>query len=94
MRRILVDHARAHRANKRGGLDVKVPLDETLVVSQQRSEELLGFDEALQRLAAQDPQQSRIVELRFFGGLRVEETAEVMLISCATVKRDWSVARA
>lgn len=94
MRRILVDHARAHRANKRGGQDVKVPLDEALVVSQQRSEELLALDEALQRLAAEDPQQSRIVELRFFGGLSVEETAEVMGISTATVKRDWSVARA
>ena len=94
MRRILVDHARAHRANKRGGQDVKVPLDEALVVSQQRSEELLALDEALQRLAAEDPQQGRIVELRFFGGLSVEETAEVMGISTATVKRDWSVARA
>ncbi|HLK51306.1 MAG TPA: sigma-70 family RNA polymerase sigma factor [Bryobacteraceae bacterium] len=94
MRRILVDHARAHRADKRGGRDVKVPLDAALVVSQQRSEELLVLDEALQRLAVQDLQQSRIVELRFFGGLSVEETAEVLGISTATVKRDWSVARA
>lgn len=94
MRRILVDHARAHRAAKRGGRDVKVPLDDAFIMSNERSEELLALDEALSRLATQDPQQSRIVELRFFGGLSVEEIAEVMAISTSTVKRDWSVARA
>ena len=94
MRRILVDHARAHRALKRGGHEVKVPLDDAFVMSYQRSEELLSVDEALTRLSALDRQQSRIVELRFFGGLSVEETAEALAISPATVKRDWSVARA
>jgi RNA polymerase sigma factor (TIGR02999 family) len=94
MRRILVDHARTRRAIKRGGLELKVPLDEAFVMTYQRSEELLAVDEALTRLAAHDAQQSRIVELRFFGGLSVEETAEVLTISTATVKRDWNVARA
>jgi RNA polymerase sigma factor (TIGR02999 family) len=94
MRRILVDHARAHKAAKRGGGEVKVPLDDAFVMSNERSKELLAIDEALERLAARDPQQSRIVELRFFGGLSVEETAGVLGISTATVKRDWSVARA
>jgi len=94
MRHILVDHARTRRAIKRGGLELKVPLDEAFVMTYQRSEELLAVDEALTRLAAHDAQQSRIVELRFFGGLSVEETAEVLTISTATVKRDWNVARA
>ena len=94
MRRILVDHARAHGALKRGGQQAKVPLDEAFVMSAERSDELLAVDEALTRLATHDPQQSKVVELRFFGGLSVEETAEALGISPATVKRDWNVARA
>lgn len=94
MRRILVDHARAHHALKRGGKQVKVPLDDVFVLSSERSDELLAVDEALTRLAAMDPQQARVVELRFFGGLDVEECAEALKISPATVKRDWNVARA
>jgi len=94
MRRILVDHARTRHSLKRGGRQARVSLDDVFVASDDRSDELLAIDEALTRLAAEDPQQSRIVELRFFGGLTVEETAEVIGISPATVKRDWNVARA
>lgn len=95
MRRVLVDHARRRKASKRGGGALKLPLDE----AQDRPEDpqevdYLALDEALNRLAAFDPQQSRIVELRFFAGLTVPETAEVLSISPATVKREWSVARA
>jgi RNA polymerase sigma factor (TIGR02999 family) len=94
MRRILVDHARAHRAGKRGAGAQRLPLDEALAVAAERHVDLLALDEALTRLAAIDPQQSRIVELRFFGGLTMEETAEVLGISPATVGRDWVVAKA
>lgn len=94
MRRILVDHARGHQAEKRGGAWPKVSLDEAFVYSQEKSGELLAIDEALARLEQWDPRQSRIVELRFFVGLTVEETAEVLGVSPKTVKRDWSVARA
>ena len=94
MRRILVDHARGHEAVKRGGAVAKVSLEEVAVVSKERSAELLALDEALTRLAAFDPQQARIIELRFFGGLTVEEAAEVLSISPATVKRDWNMAKA
>jgi RNA polymerase sigma factor (TIGR02999 family) len=94
MRRILVDHARTHLAEKRGSGAPKVPLTEVIVMSQQRPAELLALDESLTRLASLDAQQSRIVELRTFGGLTVEETAEVLGISPATVKRDWSMAKA
>jgi RNA polymerase sigma-70 factor (ECF subfamily) len=94
MRRILVDHARAHNAAKRGGDAPKVFLEENLILSEAKSGDMLSLDEALARLAKLDPRQGRIVELRFFGGLSVEETAEVLGISARTVKREWSVARA
>lgn len=94
MRRILVDHARSHHAVKRGGEQHRIPLDDVIVFSEGKSAELIALDEALSRLAAIDARQSRIVELRFFAGLSVEETAEVLNISPKTVKRDWSVARA
>jgi RNA polymerase sigma factor (TIGR02999 family) len=94
MREILVEHARARRAGKRGGMVEKLPLDQTLEFSPERSRELIELDDALKSLKQLDPQQARVVELRFFGGLTVEETAEVLRISPRTVKRDWAVARA
>jgi RNA polymerase sigma-70 factor (ECF subfamily) len=94
MRRILLDYARSHDAVKRGGLRQKVLIDDGMAVTEQRAVELIALDTALTRLAEIDPQQSRIVELRFFGGLSVEETAEVMKISPATVKRYWNSAKA
>jgi len=94
MRTILVDHARSHACAKRGGGADKLELDEGLVVSQQKASEVLALDDALKELAVIDPEQGRIVELRFFGGLTVEETAEVLHISPATVKREWSTAKA
>jgi len=95
IRRILIDHARGHQTAKRGGTVQKVALeDELLLFSPHKAGELVALDEALERLAAVSLRQSRIVELRFFGGLTVEETAEVLEISPKTVKRDWSVARA
>jgi len=94
MRQILVDHARRRQATKRGGSDIKVPLEEAIVLSSGRNVDLVALDEALTRLAAIDPQQSRIVELRYFSGLSVEETAEVLGVSSRTVKRDWNVAKA
>lgn len=94
MRRILVDHARKRNAEKRGGEAVKVTLDENIEAVAAQNLDLIAVDEALTRLAALDEQQARVVELRFFGGLNVEETAEVLGISDRTVKRDWSVAKA
>src|SRR3954471_16954401 len=94
MRRILVDHARAHSADKRGGEFRKVALDEAQGIGQSVDVNLLALDEALTRLAGMDPQQSRIVELRFFGGLTTDETAEVMHISPATIGREWRMAKA
>ncbi len=94
MRRILVDHARKHHAAKRGGSDIKLPLEEGMIVAEGKDVNLVALDEALERLAAIDPQQSRVVELRFFSGLSVEETAEVLGVSPRTVKRDWNVAKA
>jgi RNA polymerase sigma factor (TIGR02999 family) len=94
MRRVLIDHARGHLREKRGGVKEVLPLDEALVFSPERSEELLKLDEALARLSKLDDRQGRIVELRFFGGLSVEETAEFLGISSKTVKRDWSMAKA
>ncbi len=94
MRRILVDHARAHRADKREGFREAVSLEEALLVSPARSAQLIALDEALDRLAKLDARRSKIVELRFFGGLGEEETAQVLGVSARTVKRDWRVAKA
>ena len=94
MRRILVDHARSHRAEKRGSGAAKVPLEDAVVMSNERPDELLTLDESLTRLGRMDPQQARIVELRIFAGLSVEDTADLLGISPATVKRDWSMAKA
>ncbi len=94
MRRILIDSARRHTAEKRGGPQEKISLDEALNISLEPDRTLLALDEALNRLQEIDPQQSRIVELRYFGGLTIEEIAEVTKISSATVKREWTMARA
>jgi RNA polymerase sigma factor (TIGR02999 family) len=94
MRTILVDHARSHACAKRGGGAGKLELDEALAMSQQKASEVIALDDALKTLALIDPQQSRIVELRFFGGLTVEEAAEVLKVSPATIKREWSSAKA
>lgn len=94
MRRILIDNARRHTAVKRGGPVENLPLDEAANISLEPDPILLPLDEALTKLAEIDPQQSRIVELRFFGGLTIEETAEVMSSSIDTVKREWAMARA
>jgi RNA polymerase sigma-70 factor, ECF subfamily len=93
MRRILVDYARKRGASKRGG-GHQVTLEENLVLQQEHIEDVLGVDEVLERLEALDPRQGRIVELRFFSGLTVEEIAEVLGISTPTVKREWSSAKA
>ncbi|HEX8984696.1 MAG TPA: sigma-70 family RNA polymerase sigma factor [Bryobacteraceae bacterium] len=94
IRRILVDHARRRQAAKRGAGPVKLTLDEAVAASEPRDFDLVALDEALENLAKLDPQQSRVVELRFFAGLSIEETAEVLKISSATVKRDWITAKA
>jgi RNA polymerase sigma factor (TIGR02999 family) len=94
MRQILIDHARSHRSAKRGGGAVKVTLEEDAALSIGRAEELLALDEALERLAAVDQRKARVVELRFFGGLTIEETAELLGISFNTAVRDWEMARA
>jgi RNA polymerase sigma factor (TIGR02999 family) len=94
MRRILVDHARRHQAAKRGGSAVPVTLEEGAVAAAGSGVDLVALDDALTRLAALDPQQARVVELRYFTGLGIEETAEALGISPATVKRDWAMARA
>lgn len=93
MRQILVDYARRHRAGKRGSGTCMLTLDERVVFPQTRAVDVLALDEALNGLAKLDPQQSRIVELRFFGGLSIDETSAVLGISPATVKRDWATAR-
>jgi len=94
MRRILVDRARARKADKRGKGWERVTLVGEKTPSGSRDVDVLALDEALQRLAALDPQQERIVELRYFGGLTLDETAEVIGISTATVKREWAIAKA
>jgi RNA polymerase sigma-70 factor (ECF subfamily) len=94
MRRILVDHARAKQRAKRGGSDIRVSLTDATSITKDPDLDLVELDEALTRLAEIDPQQSKIVELRFFSGLNVEETAAALNISAATVKRDWSIAKA
>ena len=94
MRRILVDHARAHRAEKRGAGWEHVPLVEDRLPSGADDVDVVALDEALNGLATVDPQQARIVELRYFGGLTIEEVAEVTRISAATVVREWTMAKA
>lgn len=96
MRRLLVERARARGAVKRGGANVQVTLNEGLLVAPDAHHEVdvLALDRALERLAALDPEQAKIVELRYFGGLSVEETGEALSISPATVKRHWTIARA
>ena len=94
MRRILIDHARARVTDRRGGGAPHVALDHAAEVSAERADQLVALDDALLRLAEVDPRKSRVVELRFFGGMSVEETAEVLGISNATVMRDWSTAKA
>lgn len=94
MRHILVDYARRRARAKRGGDGRQTNLDEGAVISKDRNPELLALDEALGRLAALDPRQSRVVVLRYFGGLTIEETAEVLKVSPMTVRRDWRLAKA
>jgi RNA polymerase sigma factor (TIGR02999 family) len=94
MRRILIDYARGHTREKRGGEQKKVSLDEVFLFSEQQADELLAVDDSLNLLAKMDPRQARVVELRFFAGLSVEEAAEALGVSPKTVKRDWSVAKA
>ena len=95
MRRILVDHARQHQAEKRGGADLTMlPIDDADASVEEPEVDLVALDQALERLALLDEQQSRVVELRFFSGLSVEETAEVLNVSTRTVKREWRAAKA
>jgi len=94
MRRILVDHARTRTSEKRGGSGRAVSLEEALIVSSERSAEVVALDEALNLLAEMDERKSKVVELRFFGGLSIEETAEVLGVSQGTVMRDWTLAKA
>jgi RNA polymerase sigma-70 factor, ECF subfamily len=94
MRRILVDHAKGHRREKRGGGARKVSLDEAIELTDQRADGLVALDEALTALAQFDERKSRVVELRYFGGLSVEETAEILQVSVNTILRDWKLAKA
>jgi RNA polymerase sigma factor (TIGR02999 family) len=94
IRRILVDHVRKRRYVKRGGDEVRVPLEEALLGTRARGVEVLALDDALGSLSKLDPRKGRVVELRFFGGLSVEETAEVLHVSPETVLRDWKMAKA
>ena len=94
MRRILVDHAKSHNRAKRGGGARRVTLDEAVALSEERANDLVELDEALTALAAFDERKSRVVEMKYFGGLSVEETAEVLKVSVITVARDWKLAKA
>jgi RNA polymerase sigma factor (TIGR02999 family) len=94
MRRILVDHARGRQYAKRGGGAHRISFDEALVVSSEGDADLVALDEALSKLTSIDPRKAKVVELRFFGGLSVEETAEALQISAVTVMREWSMAKA
>jgi RNA polymerase sigma factor (TIGR02999 family) len=94
MRQVLVDHARARGAAKRGGGRARTPLDESLALYESRALDVLALDEALQRLAAADARAARIVELRFFGGLEIAEIAAALDVSVPTVERSWRMARA
>ncbi|HEU4477011.1 MAG TPA: sigma-70 family RNA polymerase sigma factor [Pyrinomonadaceae bacterium] len=94
MRRILVDHARSHRRAKRGGDAHRLSLDATLIMSKDRFADLLSIDEALSRLSEFDPQKSRIVEMKFFGGLSTDEVADCLHVSSRTIEREWRKAKA
>jgi len=94
MRRILMNYARDRQRDKRGGKAVQVSLSEVAVITEEKSDELIALDESLKRLAVIDERKCRVVELRYFGGLSVEETAEVLGISTITVARDWKMAKA
>ncbi|PYS24154.1 MAG: RNA polymerase subunit sigma-70 [Acidobacteria bacterium] len=94
MRRILVDYARSRHYAKRGGSAQQVSLNEALIVTEERTAEVLALDDALKGLAEFDPRKSQIVELRFFGGLSIAETAEILQVSPGTVMRDWTLAKA
>ncbi len=93
MRHILVDHARKQSAKKRGGATAKISLEDVAVISSERAAEVVALDDALKNLAVHDERKSRVVELRYFGGLTVEETSEVLKISPETVMRDWRFAK-
>ena len=93
MRRVLVDHARARNAAMRGGGLVRVELEDNVAVSEERSDEVLLLDDALTRLEALNPRQARVVELRYFGGLSVEQVASILGVAPRSVKRDWALAR-
>ncbi len=93
MRHILVDYARAKNTGKRGGSAKNITLEESLIVSPEHSEEVIALDDALNRLAELDERKTKVVEMKFFGGLKIEEIAEVLKISPETVKRDWSFAK-
>ena len=94
MRQVLVDYARQRHYAKRGGDARRVPLDEAMIVSEERASDVVALDKALESLSEIDSRQSQIVELRFFGGLSIEETAEVLGVSAGTVMRDWTLAKA
>lgn len=94
MRRVLIDHAVAKKAQKRGGDRSRIPLDEALTAAEERPDDFLALNEALERLEAMDERQSRVVECRFFAGMTIETTAEALGVSPATVSRDWTAARA
>jgi RNA polymerase sigma factor (TIGR02999 family) len=95
MRQVLTDHARRRHAGKRGGVDArKVDVDAALLITKDKLEDVIAIDEVLERLVLIDPRQSRLIELRYFAGLNVEETAEAMGISAVTVKREWRLAKA
>jgi RNA polymerase sigma factor (TIGR02999 family) len=94
IRRILIDHARGRQASKRGEGAIKLSLDEALLTPDRRDLDLVALDDALKDLARLDPQHSRLVELRYFAGLSIEESAEVLGVSPATVKREWAAAKA
>jgi RNA polymerase sigma factor (TIGR02999 family) len=93
MRHVLIDHARERSRRKRGGGRGKVPLDEVLLVEDKPAVDILALDEALERLAAIDGRKAQVVELRYFGGLSIDEVAAHLEVSAVTVKRDWEVAR-
>ena len=94
MRYLLIDNVRAKQSAKRGGGSVQISLDEVALISPERSREILALDEALERLAAMDERKSRIIEMRYFAGMNIEEVAEVLNVSEVTVKREWTRAKA